>query len=189
MVGGQVHGSGLFGQQFVSRPVEAPAFGVSHDQHAFSAIEGRSVFVTFLNVRRPDALFKDQLSSASGGVACNRIFADGVLGIRELLIIIEKGLAAEAGDAGRVRRHAQSPECDVDVVDAIIADISTAKVIPPAPDAVQQVGPPRHGLGRAQPGVKIEVFGRCGWLRVTDGSAALAVPRLCDKDLADFPFL
>src|SRR5262249_29062088 len=127
--------------------VQLPAHRMPDNEHALGAIEGGAVLVPLLHVGRPDALLVNELLPASR-FAFNSILEDRVLRIGELLVIVEEILASQAGDALWVRGDSQSPQRDIDVVNAIVADVATAKVIPPSPDARQQIGAVGNGWRR-----------------------------------------
>ena len=67
---------------------------------------------------------------------------------------------------------AQAPAGDVDVVDAVVADVAAAEVVPPAPDAGQQVRPVGDHRGGADPEVEVEVRRRRRRLRLADRARA-----------------
>ena len=56
------------------------------------------------------------------------VLADDVLRVRPLLVVVEEVLAAQRRDAVRQRVEAQAPDADVDVVDAVVADVAGAVV-------------------------------------------------------------
>src|SRR5690349_7570708 len=126
---GQIDATGTFGQQLVPGSVQLPADGVANDQHPFGAIKCGPVLVAFLHIRRPDPLFEDELLRLAASL--RRIFEYRVLSVAKLLVVIEERLAAQAGRLRGMRRDAQAPTGDIDVMDAIVADVSTAKVVPP----------------------------------------------------------
>jgi hypothetical protein len=115
----------------------------------------------------------------------DRVLDDRVLRVGELLVVVEEILAPQAGDALRVRGDAQPPQRDVDVVDAVVADVAAAEVIPPSPDARQQVGAVRYGRRRTKPEIEIQMLGWVGRFLLADRAAQLAVPGLGDEYLAD----
>ena len=102
-----------------------------------------------------------------------------------LLVVVEVALAAECRDARRVSFDAESPASDVDVVNTVVANVAATEVMPPAPNAMQEVGLIRHEGRRTNPSVVIEMLRRIGRLLLSDRPATLTVPRLCDEDFAD----
>src|SRR5262245_58913699 len=85
--------------------------------------------------------------------------------------------------------RAEPPAGDVEVMDAVVADVAAPEVVPPAPDAGQQVRAVGYGRRRPQPEIEVEVGGRRGRLRLADRAPALAVPGLGHQDLADLAAL
>lgn len=127
---------------------------MTEDQHALRAVECRTVFVAFLHVRRPDSLFKNHLFAAPRFV-CEGVLANRILRVRKLLIIVKIVFLTEARHAAWMRINTKSPQRDVDIVNTVIANVATAKVIPPPPDTGQQIGTPWNNGCRPQPCVKI----------------------------------
>ena len=84
-----------------------------------------------------------------------------------------------------MRIDTQPPQRDVDIVHAVISDITTAKVVPPAPHAVQQIGTPRHDRCRTKPRVKIQGLGWCSRLGFSNRATTLAVPCFRDEHFTD----
>src|SRR5206468_1239634 len=123
VVGHKVGRAGLCGNQLVARAVQLPAFRVTNNQHAVGAVKGRAVFITFLHVRRPDALLEDELLLLAR-FALDWILEDGALRVRKLLVVVEEVLAAEARDGTRMDRDAESPAGDVDIMDAVVPDVA-----------------------------------------------------------------
>src|SRR3954463_1113051 len=95
-----------------------------------------------------------------------------------MLIVIEEFFAAKAGDSRRVRLHAESPQRHIDVVNPVVSDVATAKVVPPTPNARQHVRAIRHQRRGAHPAVEVELWRRLAGLCLANRSAALAVPGL-----------
>ena len=151
------------------------------DQIALGSIESPSVFVTFLCVRRPDPLLKNQLFPSPlrvGGVLTNR-----VLGIRKLLIVVEKVLSSHAGHPLGRPRHPKTPDRHVNVVHTVIPDVATAEGVPPTPDAMEQVRTVIKFGGRSQPHFIIEMFRRHGGLTSANRPSTLTVPCFGDKNI------
>src|SRR5262249_19840050 len=96
MVRGQVRTSGLLGNQGVSRTVDLPPDRMPDDRHPLRAVEGRTVFVSLLDIRRPDPLLENELLFHR--FAGNRILEDRILRIGKLLVVVEEVLAPKASD-------------------------------------------------------------------------------------------
>ena len=62
----------------------------------------------------------------------------------------KKYLPPRAAIGRGMRVDAQAPAGDVDVVDAVVAHVAGAEVVPPAPDAVQPVGLVGHHRARGR---------------------------------------
>jgi hypothetical protein len=62
--------------------------------------------------------------------------ADSVLSIWELLIVLEKIFGSITPYPVGQPIDSKSPERDVDIVDPVVADIATSKVVPPSPDTM-----------------------------------------------------
>ena len=134
-MGGEIRAAaGRFFDQLVARAVEFVAPDLAKDHHAVGAVVGVAVLVALLHVGGPDALLEDQLLG-SPRFGCGGVLEGDVLRVRELLVVIEVALRAESSDARRMRFHAEAPASDVDVVNAVVADVAAAEVMPPAPDA------------------------------------------------------
>ena len=133
----QIGLSCAFGKQFVSWPVQPPANGMAANQHTLRSIKCRSVLIPVLCIRRPDSLFEDQLLPFA--VAVDREFELSVLCVGELLVVVEEILSTKTGDSFGMTVRIQTPQRHVNVVNAIVADISAAEVVPPSPDTVQQI--------------------------------------------------
>ena len=133
MVRRQIDAAGLLGDELsFADPVELPADAMADDEHALGAVKGDAVLVSFLHVRRPDALFEDKPASSA---FLDVVFADGILGVGQLLVVVEEVLAAQAGDSVRVAGDSKSPEGDIDIMNAVVANVAAAEVVPPTPDA------------------------------------------------------
>src|SRR5690606_17195463 len=94
-------------RQLVAFLIQLPADCVTNDQVAAGPVESSSVLVTFLDVGGPVALFEDQLPPSFA--ALHRVFADGILRVRELLIVIKEVLASQTRHAFRMSLHLQAP--------------------------------------------------------------------------------
>jgi hypothetical protein len=81
----------------------------------------------------------------------------------------------------------QSPAGHVEVVDAVVADVAAAEIVPPPPDPWEQVRPIGDLRRGAEPEVEVELLRRLRRLRLADRSPSLAVPGLGHQDLADRP--
>jgi len=95
MVGDEVRRTAPFLSWLVPRAKDLEADAVAEDQHPLGAIEGGSVLISFLHVRRPIPLLENELPLA-GGFAVAGPFEDAVLRVRELLVVVEEELATEA---------------------------------------------------------------------------------------------
>ena len=137
MMSDQVSAARPFGQKFSLWTKQPPADRMPHDQNAFGPVERGSVFITFLHVRRPDSLFKNELLAASLRRPIEIVLADRVLGVRELLIVIKVVFTAETGDSIGMSLNSEPPQSHIDIVNAIITSIAAAEVIPPTPDSMQ----------------------------------------------------
>src|SRR5690349_5812875 len=68
VMGGEIDARGFdFLDQLVLAPEDLPAAGLAADDHAFGAVPGASVLVSFLHVRTPDALLVNELLLFSTG--------------------------------------------------------------------------------------------------------------------------
>src|SRR6185312_14571428 len=114
------------------------------------------------------------------------VFANRILRVGELLIVVEEIFSAQASDRRGMRFDAQTPQRDVDIMYAVVADVAAAEVVPPAPDAMQQVRAIGRLRRRAEPQIEIELRRRLAGRRLADRVAALAVPGLGDQHVADF---
>src|SRR5262245_51750543 len=105
---------------------------MTNEEHTARAVEGAAMLVAFHLVRRPDALLVDHLLLlivlADAGP-----FEDDGLRVGELLIVVEEVFAPQGGDSGRVGIDLQTPAGDIEVVDAVVAHVAGAEVVPPAP--------------------------------------------------------
>src|SRR5690349_18171243 len=97
--------AGHFLARFVARAKQLPAAALAENQHSFGAVKGIPVFVTFLHVRRPDALLEDELLFT---LAFAVIFEDDVLRVGKLLLIVEEKFSAKRGHSRRMCLDAQS---------------------------------------------------------------------------------
>ena len=73
---------------------------------------------------------------------------------------------------------AETPPCQIDAMDSIIPNVSSAKIVKPMPVIVHIVGLIGRPFGRSQPQIVIEVSGRIGGLTTSDVFAFLAVDML-----------
>ena len=83
-------------------------------------------------------LFEDELPPVSD-LPVSRPLEDAVLRVGELLVVVEEELAAEGGGRGREGIDAEAPAGDVDLVDAVVADVADAEVVPESPHAREQI--------------------------------------------------
>ena len=85
------------------------------------------------------------------------VVADDVLRIGPFLIVVEEVLAAQRRDPVGESVEAHAPDADVDVVDAVVADVARAVIAEEAPVTVHAIGVERR-LGRgAEPEVVVDV--------------------------------
>src|SRR5690606_32807920 len=149
-------------------------------------VEGVAVLVALLEVGRPDALLEDELPGLRRLAGAEVLLDDG-LSVAELLVVVDEILAAQGRHRGGVCGEAQSPAGDVDVVDAIVADVTTAEVIPPAPDAGQHVGAVGNLGSRPEPEVEVEGGGGPAGFGLANVPPLLTVPGLGYQHLANDP--
>src|SRR5690242_9097617 len=90
----QIGPTSLLRDQLVAWAVQLPAHRVSNDEHALGAVEGGAVLVSLLHVGGPDALLENELLPASP-LPFASVLEDRILGIGELLVIIEEILASQ----------------------------------------------------------------------------------------------
>src|SRR5689334_6292315 len=114
-----------------------------------------------------------------------RILKGHVLRIRKLLIVVEDELSSQRRDRRGMRVDSQSPHADIDIVHAVVPHVAATELIPPAPNARQQVRLIRTHRRGAEPGIVVQLSWWIGRLGMTNRSAALAVPDLCYQDVAD----
>lgn len=164
---------------------ELPARLFAEDEQAFGAVEGVAVFVGFLDVGRPDALFVDELLSVEGG---SPVLVDDVLGVGEFLIVVEEAFRAGSDDARGVGFHAEAPSSDVDFVDAVITDVAGTEGVAPAPDTGEKVGLVGDFRCGTEPEIEVEVGRGRGGRDLTDVAAELAVPGFGHQHFADGAF-
>jgi len=156
----EVGGVGVIGELsfdrfegLVAGPDDLAAGFLAEEHDALSAVEGVAVFGAFLEVGGPDALLVNELFL----FAVQIVLEADVLGVGELLVVVEEVFASERRDAVGVCFDAEPPAGDVDVVDAVVADVAAAKVVEPAPQRRQEVAlVGDHGCW-ADPEVVIEV--------------------------------
>ena len=98
------------GDEFHFGAVQPPSGCVTEDQHSVGSVEGCTVIVTFLRMRRPDPLLEDQLFLASLRITLDGILEGRILGIRELLIVIKK-ITNDYNDAFAPQLHCQVVQC------------------------------------------------------------------------------
>ena len=110
-------------------------------------------------------------------LSVTRIFVSGINLVGKLLVVVEKVLSTCDRDRLRMLLDAESPASDVGIVDAVVAKITGAKVVPPMPRVMQSVWLEWNKGGRADPFFVIKPVGRNGRFGVTDVRPPLAVPR------------
>jgi hypothetical protein len=142
--------------------------------------------VSFLHVWRPDVLLEDELFLVPV-LARARVFADDGLRIGPLLVVVEEVLDTHRGDRTRVRGDIQTPDGNIDIVNAVVADVANTEVIPPAPGAMEEVVAILDHRRGPHPEVEVEMLRRLARLSATDAVPQLAVPHATDQDIADDP--
>ena len=70
-------------------------------------------------------------------------------------------------------------------MDAIVAQVAAAEVVPPVPIVMEPIRLVRHPFGRADPRVVIDAGRRRAGLAVADVFAHLPVPAFGDEHVAD----
>src|SRR4029453_11564124 len=109
---------------------------LAEQHHPLRAVKRVTVLIALLVIWRPDPLLEDELPLMAG-LAVASPLENAILRVGKLLIVVEEKLAAQGGDRRWLRRHAQAPASDVDIVNAVVADIAAAKVVPPPPNPRQ----------------------------------------------------
>lgn len=93
MMGRQRKRSGCARTRLVARQCHLPAVLFAQDHHALGAVEGVAVLVAFLEVRRPNPLFEDQLPGLRL-LTVARVLEHDVLRVGPLLVVVKEVLAA-----------------------------------------------------------------------------------------------
>src|SRR5687768_8651152 len=135
VMGRRVEGTGHGFSRFITRTKELPSFMFPQNHHSFSPVPGIPVFMSFLHVGRPEALFKNQLLLATFVI----VLKEHILGIRELLIIIKKVFTSHRCNPNRMSFNTQSPPCNVEIVHAVVSHIATAELEEPPPTAREKI--------------------------------------------------
>src|SRR5205823_6089278 len=104
----EVRRAASFLPRLVPLAEDLEADAVADDDQPLGAVESGPVLVPFLHVGGPVPLLEDKLSLAAR-LAVAGPFEDAVLGVRELLIVVEEELASQAGGGAGLRGDAEAP--------------------------------------------------------------------------------
>src|SRR5262249_2266349 len=136
-----------------------------------------TIFLTFHSVGVPNPHFPDQLML--------RIVERHVHGVRSDLIIFEKHLpCGTIYGAGII--NTQGPPCDIDLMCAVVSDVSRPIIPVPVPFVVEAILVKWHLQRRSRPGVVIHFWWNRAVILMSDVIAQLYVPRLCHYNFANF---
>ena len=150
----------------------------THFEYSVVAVEHGAVVVSFEFVVGPQAHFVDEMAFVV-------LEGDG-LGIGCFVIVVVEELSPGGADGVGVI-DAESPSCEINVMDTVVGDVSGSIVPEPMPVVMPAIGGECVEGGGSKPFVVVDAFGRgCGF-RASDGSTQLVVDGFRDADLAELP--
>lgn len=158
----------------------------AEEHQSLRAMEFRATVTVMRIVGGPETLFVDQEPLATD-FAIARVLERHLLGIGELLVVVEKELSPVCGYPRRVSLDPKPPTGVIQIVDSIISHVARAEVVPPCPAVVDAVGPVGNHGGWADPIVVVEVCGGGGLLPLSDRTSPLDVPALGYQAISNQP--